>query len=181
MAANRISKSSIDWAKFASAVPKNEMKNFNAFKARSDAYLVRAMAYPENPPEINFNEYKARLSNKDLVQKLEQAYKSLKIPYPKNTVAAEIDQQELEYKKTCDAYVSIANSKIAEAEKLRKKFEMMLPVRDMNNEDFTLTFPDWVCTLESPSIYPHFEKTPGLSKEERERLAAPDGKPYSTV
>lgn len=76
------------------------------------------MAYPENPPEINFNEYKARLSNKDLVQKLEQAYKSLKIPYPKNTVAAEIDQQELEYKKTCDAYVSIANSKIAEAEKL---------------------------------------------------------------
>lgn len=58
---------------------------------------------------------------------------------------------------------------------------MMLPVRDMNNEDFTLTFPDWVCTLESPSIYPHFEKTPGLSKEERERLAAPDGKPYSTV
>lgn len=41
MAAKRITKSSIDWAKFASVVPKNEMKNFNAFKARSDAYLVR--------------------------------------------------------------------------------------------------------------------------------------------
>ncbi|OTF83778.1 ATP synthase subunit d, mitochondrial-like protein [Euroglyphus maynei] len=141
----------------------------------------RALSYPENPPEINFNEYKTRVSNKDLVQKLEQAYKSLKIPYPKNTVASEIDQQESEYKTKCNEYMSVANAKIAEAEKLRKKFELMLPVRHMSNEDFTLTFPDWVCTLESPSIYPHFEKTPGLTKEERDRLAAPDGKPYSTV
>lgn len=39
--ARRISKSSIDWAKFASVVPKSEMKNFSAFKARSDAYLTR--------------------------------------------------------------------------------------------------------------------------------------------
>ena len=53
-----------------------------------------------------------------MVQKLEQAYKSLKIPYPKDTVAGEIEQQESEYKRTCDAYVPIANSKIAEAEKL---------------------------------------------------------------
>lgn len=39
--ASRITKSSIDWAKFASVVPKSNQKNFTAFKARSEAYLTR--------------------------------------------------------------------------------------------------------------------------------------------
>ena len=49
----------------------------------------------------------------------------------------------------------------------------------MTFEDFALTFPDWEISLENPSIYPHDEKTPGISKEERARLAAPDGPPFS--
>ena len=47
----------------------------------------------------------------------------------------------------------------------------------MTMEEFVLTFPDWWDTLEAPSIHPSYEKTPGLSKEERARYAAPE--PYS--
>lgn len=57
----------------------------------------------------------------------------------------------------------------------------MIPYKDMTLEEFALTFPDWVPSYENPSIWPSYELTPGLSKEEREKLAAPDGKPYSTV
>lgn len=80
--------------------------------------LCRVLSYPENPPQINFNDYRNKVASKDLVQQLEQAYKSLKIPYPKDTLSHEVDQQEADYKKQCDAYVSVANAKIAEAEKL---------------------------------------------------------------
>lgn len=41
MAAARISKSSMDWARFAQLVPKHDVPQFNAFKAKSDGYLVR--------------------------------------------------------------------------------------------------------------------------------------------
>ena len=39
--ASRISRSAIDWAKFADLVPKNQLQHFNAFKARSANYLMR--------------------------------------------------------------------------------------------------------------------------------------------
>ena len=39
--ASRISKSSIDWTRFAQLVPKHDKAAFNAFKARSDGYLMR--------------------------------------------------------------------------------------------------------------------------------------------
>lgn len=41
MAAARISKSSVDWARFAQLVPRFDKAQFNAFKGKSDGYLVR--------------------------------------------------------------------------------------------------------------------------------------------
>lgn len=55
----------------------------------------------------------------------------------------------------------------------------MIPYKDMSMEDFVLTFPDWVYTTNNPSVWPHPEKTPGLTKEQREQLHKPDGPPYS--
>lgn len=55
----------------------------------------------------------------------------------------------------------------------------MIPHKYMTVEEFALTFPDWVPSYKSPSIYPHWEKTPGLTKEEQARLNAPEGPPYS--
>jgi hypothetical protein len=45
MAAKRITKSSIDWTRFAQLVPKSERNMFIAFKAKSDAYLRRSLSF----------------------------------------------------------------------------------------------------------------------------------------
>lgn len=78
----------------------------------------RVLSYPENPPQINFEEYRKKVSSKDAVNQLESAYKALKVTYPKDTLSQEVDKQEEEYKKKALAYVDVANAKIAEAEKL---------------------------------------------------------------
>lgn len=41
MAAKRITKSAVDWAKFARLVPESDKVNYIAFKARSDSYLMK--------------------------------------------------------------------------------------------------------------------------------------------
>ncbi len=40
-AGKRIARSSVEWAKFAQKVPKEELSNFQSFKARSDYYVAR--------------------------------------------------------------------------------------------------------------------------------------------
>jgi hypothetical protein len=62
---------------------------------------------------------------------------------------------------------------------MQNKFKGMIPFQDMYNEDFALTFPDWVISRAEPSVHPHLERMPGVSKEDRKRLAEPDGYPYS--
>lgn len=80
--------------------------------------IYRVLSYPENPPQINFEEYRKKVSSKEAVNQLEAAYKALKVTYPKDTLSHEVDKQEEEYKKNALAYVDVANAKIAEAEKL---------------------------------------------------------------
>jgi CTP:phosphocholine cytidylyltransferase-like protein len=41
MASQRISKTAIDWAKFASLIPKHDKNYFATFKAKHDEYMVR--------------------------------------------------------------------------------------------------------------------------------------------
>ena len=76
------------------------------------------MSYPENPPQLNFAEYQKKIANNDVVKQLEQAYKSLKITYPKDYLSPEVDKQELESQKQNEAYYDVANANIAQAEKL---------------------------------------------------------------
>lgn len=61
----------------------------------------------------------------------------------------------------------------------REKFKIMIPYGDMTQDDFALTFPEWVYDRENPSLWPHAERQPGLTREQRKELAKPDGYPYS--
>ena len=62
------------------------------------------------------------------------------------------------------------------------KFKLMIPVNQMTEEEFALTFPDWgVRQAVRPSWWPHEETTPGLSKEERAAITKSDGPPYSLI
>jgi F-type H+-transporting ATPase subunit d len=177
MSGNRIAKSAIDWAKFARLVPEADKGKFIAFKARSDGYLRQVMESPENPPQIDWSFYRKNVVNKAVVDKLESAMKSAKIPYPQDKVTPAIDDQQRESENDYKEFVKISEAKIAEAEVQLNKFKVMIPYDQMLNEDFQLTFPDWSIRREDPSVEPHAEKMPGVSKAEREEFKKVGPKP----
>lgn len=81
-------------------------------------FIVSVQANPEHPPDIDWNNYKSHIANKDVVSQLESAYKALKIPYPKDAVTPMIDQQEKECQVTVQEFCKQSNDKIKEAEEL---------------------------------------------------------------
>jgi len=179
MASSRISKSSVDWARFAKLIPKCDVSKFNAFKATSDSYIVRVNSYPEKAPEIDFNKYRSEIANKDVVAKLESAYKAAQVPYPKDNLTPEIEDQARLAKKQYELFVQISNDKIKEAEEMKTRFEVMIPYGQMLHEDFKMTFPDWDFSRNYPTQEPNDELQPGISKEERARRHEPDPYPYA--
>ncbi|CAG2101332.1 unnamed protein product, partial [Medioppia subpectinata] len=180
MAAKRIANSSIDWTKFSQIVPKSERQMYNAFKAKSDGYLRRMLSYPETAPKIDWSYYRTNITAKGIVDQLESSYKALNIVYPKDNISDQIAAQEAENEKEVELFVKDSKQIQNEAKKLLEKFNVMLPVVDMSEEEFALTFPEWsVRQTREPSWWPHDETTPGLTTAEREALRKPDGPPYS--
>ncbi|RWS14675.1 ATP synthase subunit d: mitochondrial-like protein [Dinothrombium tinctorium] len=181
MTSRRITKSAVDWAKFARLVPESDRAQFAAFKARSDGYLRKMMSYPENPPPIDWNAYRATIANKSVVDELEKSYKAVSVPYPKDTLSATVDEQEKEAEKIAAEFCEWSECKVKEAEVLLYKFKVMIPYDQMTEEEFALTFPDWVNRIENASVWPHPDKEPGLSKEERKKAKIINPPPYSII
>lgn len=53
----------------------------------------RVQANPEKPPEINWEQYKKLVQDKSLVDKMQSAYEKFKVPYPSDTLTAQVDKQ----------------------------------------------------------------------------------------
>lgn len=77
--ARRLSKSAIDWVKFAELVPKDQTPNFAALRSKSDNYVRAVHELPENLPAIDFSLYKNRIGNPKIAEEFEQKYKALKV------------------------------------------------------------------------------------------------------
>jgi len=167
MSVNRISKSTVDWAKLARIAGRHQQQQFNKFKGKSDTYMRRVHENPEKPPEIDFAAYKKLVNNKAAIDQLEKSYKALSISYPPETLSAQIDAQEKQTAVEGKKFADSLSTRINEAEELLQKFKLMIPVDQMTPEEFAHTFPDWAITGGVESLAPNSEKTPGLSKEER--------------
>ena len=126
---------------------------------------------PEKPADVDWSYYKSNIVNKDVVAKLESAYKAVQVPYPKDTQTHLIDEQEKKAKADYEIFVQISKDKIKQAEELAEKFRIMIPYGQMLQEDYSRTFPEWVYSRADPSIEPHPERAPGLTPEERKELA----------
>ena len=56
----------------------------------------------------------------------------------------------------------------------------MIPYKSMTAEEYVMTFPDWTeHNREKPTLFPFEDKAPGLTREQAEEMAKPDGAPYS--
>ena len=113
------------------------------------------------------------------MSKLEAAYKAVQVPYPPDTLSGAIDEQAKKAKADAKLFEEISKEKVKQAEELLQKYKVMIPYDEMLLEDFALTFPDWVSSRADPSCYPNYERSPGISKEEKAQYAKPDGPPFS--
>uniref|UniRef100_A0A023FIP3 ATP synthase subunit d, mitochondrial n=1 Tax=Amblyomma cajennense TaxID=34607 RepID=A0A023FIP3_AMBCJ len=155
MAARRIAKSAVDWAAFAERVPAEQKVFFQALKARSDGYLRRVLSLPENPPQIDFAMYRARIGNPALVEQFEKAYKAFHVPYPIEHLSPQIDAEERAAKEEVQAFVLESNDRIKEYKKELAKYEAMIPAMHMTMEDFYDSFPDQKIDVDNPTYWPH--------------------------
>merc|ERR1712007_265695 len=81
MAARRIVQSTVNWSAMAEKVSDAQRPMFNAFKLRSDSYLRKVSALPENPPAIDWSYYQQKVAIPGLVETFKAKYESLEVPY----------------------------------------------------------------------------------------------------
>merc|ERR1712212_1188706 len=91
MAAKRIAKTSVDWAFMAQKVPKNQINEFNMFKAKNTGYSSKLAGLPESLPAIDWAAY-AKVSPA-MVADFKKHYEALQVPYPANTYEGAIDKE----------------------------------------------------------------------------------------
>jgi hypothetical protein len=76
------------------------------------------LSYPESAPPIDWSAYRKNITEKSVVDQLENAYKVLSIPYPKDTISHEIDAQQADNVKDIEEFCKESQLKIVEAKKM---------------------------------------------------------------
>lgn len=83
--AARISKSAVDWAKFAKLVPQEESGLFATLKGKVDANVTRVASLPEALPKIDFAKYKSAVPvHAAVIDDFAAQYAKVAVPYPKD-------------------------------------------------------------------------------------------------
>lgn len=158
MAARRVSKSAVDWAKLADLVPANQKDIFRAFKARSDMFISRVHRFPEALPAIEFSVYAARLSNPALVEQYQKAYAAISVPYPKDNtnLKAAIEAEAKAAQELLATETAEARKEIQTAKALLECIDSVPPLEKMTQEMYAEYFPEQALNPAArPSFWPH--------------------------
>ncbi|KPJ16587.1 ATP synthase subunit d, mitochondrial [Papilio machaon] len=154
--AKRIAQSSVNWAALAERVPAEQKAHLAAFKIKSDGYLRRVLANPPEPPAINWSVYKQSVPIPGMVENFQKQYEALKIPYPTDTMTAQVDAQWTQVKKAIDQFVQQSNANIANFEKQVAEIKALLPYDQMTMEDFRDAYPELALDpINRPTYWPH--------------------------
>ncbi|XP_026315227.1 ATP synthase subunit d, mitochondrial-like [Hyposmocoma kahamanoa] len=161
--AKRFTKSSIDWVALEKRVPRDQKNQFLVFKAKSDGYLRRVLANPEKPPEINWAEYQKSVPVEGLVEKFKSQYQSLQVPFPNDTLSAEIDKQWSAIEPGIKAFRAEMQKEIDAANKQLQRINALPKFEDMHMEMFKDMYPEEALDpVNRPTFWPHNpEEQPG--------------------
>ncbi|EAT44176.1 AAEL004423-PA [Aedes aegypti] len=171
MAARRIAQSSVNWAALAERVPPNQKTNLTAFKSMSDKYLRSVMANPENPPKLDWAYYQKNVPIAGMVDKFQKAYEALQIPYPADTVTAQVEAQEKQVREEISKFCKESEARIADYQSQIAALKALLPFDQMTMEDYRDAYPDQALdAINRPSFWPH---TP-----EEQEVGAPNAEPH---
>lgn len=182
MASKAVANLKVDWGLVSSRIKNREQLNkLNKLKAQIDSTTIKCTQLPESLPKIDWEFFKANSSNPKAVEEIQKRYSSLKVERPHAPVSRleELKQAQMQDQARLEKFLDMAKSFIESAEVVKKKFENMIPVHEMSNEDWTLTFPYWSVTLDNPSIPPHRGRAIGLTREEAALYEQPDTYPYA--
>jgi len=144
----RLSKHTVDWAKMAEMMQCNEMytKNFQEFKTLSEGFVRQVASQPESLPPIDFAVYKQRLpaSLTATVEQMEKQYKSLQVPYPKDTEQqlAQLDQQEKEMRQRGQDEIEQLRERVKKCRAVLAKWKQMPPLAHMTQVEWNEYFPE---------------------------------------
>lgn len=114
------------------------------------------LANPENPPKIDWEAYKKVVPVAGMVDNFQKQYEALKVPYPADSLTAQVDQQKQVVVKEIEQFVSSSQSRIAEHEKAIAHLKSLLPYSQMTMEDYRDAFPEQALDpINRPTFWPH--------------------------
>ncbi|CAK9834464.1 ATP synthase subunit d, mitochondrial [Anthophora retusa] len=147
----------INWSALAERIPETERTALSAFKSKSDKYLQRMMAHPEALPKIDWTYYKKTIVTPGLVDKFQQQYESISVPYPADKYTADIDNEQKEAAAKIQKFIQEANQIIGNAETELSKLRAMIPYEEMTMDDFMDAHPTVFLRTDKVTTWPHTE------------------------
>lgn len=148
MAAKRVAKSSIDWAKFAKCVPEGSEANFAALRTKVELNARRVAASPAEAPALDWAHYKAKVAKPGLADEFMKKYQALTIPYPKDpdNFLPVIDAEEKTAMKDFETFKAFATEIIGCCQEQVKKWDNFVPFEDSTIEEEFEQFPHFFPT-----------------------------------
>ena len=142
MSVRRVGQRVFDWAQLASKVPEEAKAEFGAFRARHEACRTSLAAYSEKPETIDWNFYKRNISLPGFVDSFQKQFEALKIPLPKDTASAAIEEQKK--KNEVDALKVIEETKasVIVLEKELAAIKSQKPFEEMTIDEYLADKPD---------------------------------------
>jgi len=160
MASKRIAAHTVNWSVFGSRIPQGQVSQYNAFKSKSDGYVVKVGSLPESIPQINWAQYEGKVAVPGLVENFKKAYGAVTIPYPTDKYTSAIEAQEAETDKEIKEFVADRQAEIAAMEADLARLHTMPPPSEMYMEEFWEAFPETKIDMwEKPTVWPHDEES----------------------
>merc|ERR1711971_427000 len=153
-AANRVGSSSTNWGNFQKRLPPGHAQRYKDFINQSQTLAGSVVGKPESSPEIDFNFYKRRLSNPAFVDQLEQLYKSVNIPYPKDTenLLEKVETQRKQDLEQTKQVKELVLRCVSVYENSLAALETLPALENMTKEMLYYYFP---ATMNRESVWPH--------------------------
>jgi len=171
MAAKRVAKSSVDWAKFAKCVPEGSEAAFIALRSKVEGTARRVAATPAEAPALDWDHYKAKIAKPGLADEFQKKYQALTIPYPTDpdNLTAAIDAQEKQALLDFQTFKAFGTEIIDCCKEQVAKWDNFVPFADATVEEEYEQFPHFFPT--EPRWWPDL-KPEDLRPEDYEEVLA---------
>ena len=155
MAARRVAKSAVDWAKFASLVPAEEAGVLAGVKGKQDGYVTKVGSLPESLPQLDFAKYKTAVpAFATTIDSFAKSYAAVSVPYPGDQgKLAEVDAASAKQVAENEQWIKDSVTRVQGYKQELKTWEVVPPLEHMMEEEWNYYFPG---TIKDSKIEGHY-------------------------